>query len=242
MTDPIEQLRQQAQPLGAVVAPDKFHPLYLSRLGFRISTLLDVGVAEGTPELYTTYPEAQIVLFEPRDISGVVAEYQKALPGLEYVPVALGAEEGSLALQVAPGHGALASAYRRTALADRGVDWQTVEVPVRRLDDVVAEAGWRGPFGLKVDTEGHELAVLQGAVATLVDTRFVIVEASVKRRFEGSYAFPELVAFLHEQGFELLDVLNGHRPAPRFFDCLFVRSTDRRLSLDLEDYAGVDER
>ena len=39
---------------------------------------------------------------------------------------------------------------------------------LRRLDDVVAGVGRRISF-IKIDAEGHELAILRGSVATLQD-------------------------------------------------------------------------
>lgn len=46
-----------------------------------------------------------------------------------------------------------------------GEDVPSVEVPVMRLDDLIAEAP--APILIKIDVEGHELAVLRGASQTL---------------------------------------------------------------------------
>lgn len=239
MSQAVLDLESEARKHGLAVGPDKWHPAFLRRLRFPVRTLLDVGVARGTPELYAAYPDAHVVMFEPRDIRAVVAEYQKALPSVEYHAVALGAEEGTATLQVPHGQGALASLYDRTPLTDRPeLARQELEVPVRRLDDLRATGTWDPPYGLKIDTEGFELEVLRGAVETLASTKFVIAEGSVKRRFEGSYEFHELVAFMAEHGFALLDVLNGHRGSPRFLDCLFVPAEDPRRSLDLRDFGS----
>src|SRR5437868_5255455 len=46
---------------------------HVKRLGFEPRTVVDVGVAYGTPPLYTTYPDAYFFLFEP------VAEFEPHL-------------------------------------------------------------------------------------------------------------------------------------------------------------------
>ena len=54
---------------------------------------------------------------------------------------------------------------------------------VTTLDALRAERGWEGPFGLKIDAEGYEHRVIEGAAALLRDTQFVIAEVSVTRPF-----------------------------------------------------------
>jgi len=52
-----------------------------------------------------------------------------------------------------------------------------IEIPVTTLDSLVTRSGWR-PTGIKVDVEGFETAVLDGAGDTLTDPslRFVLIE------------------------------------------------------------------
>ena len=101
------------------------------------------------------------------------------------------------------------------------------EVQIARLDDLCADAGVQGPYGLKIDTEGYELEVLHGAPRVLAETQFVILEATIAGRFEGGYLFVDLIAFMDESNFDLFDVLTV-RHVPRlaqalYADCMFVR-------------------
>ncbi len=54
-------------------------------------------------------------------------------------------------------------------------------VPVRRLDDLVAEHG--APALIKMDVEGHEDAVFAGARSTLADPMLLAIEAETTSRF-----------------------------------------------------------
>ncbi len=84
------------------------------------------------------------------------------------VQAALGPDEGTVALTGwdNPDHRGLGTAVsgHRAGLAENWYDGQAVEVPQRRLADVVAEhAGDREVGLLKVDVEGYEGEVLAGA-------------------------------------------------------------------------------
>ena len=86
------------------------------------------------------------------------------------------------------------------------------------------------PLILKIDTEGNELNVLRGADLLLASTDFVIAEASIAKRFENSYEFDEMIAFMAGRGFKLFSILSITHPAnelrPRFADVVFEKCTD----------------
>lgn len=68
------------------------------------------------------------------------------------------------------------SSLDRNAATRWGARVAAVEsVPVRRIDDVVREAPLPSPDGIKVDVEGHELAVLRGATRTIEASRPLLV-------------------------------------------------------------------
>ena len=49
---------------------------------------------------------------------------------------------------------------------DKSEMYSEIEVPIRRIDNLVDENGIRDIFLLKIDVEGHEIKVLQGAQVT----------------------------------------------------------------------------
>jgi FkbM family methyltransferase len=76
----------------------------------------------------------------------------------------------------------------------------SVEVPVRRLDEVVAD---EQIVLLKVDVQGLEAAVLRGAKAVLERTSVVLIETSFASHYRGDTLFCGIDGALREAGLAL---------------------------------------
>lgn len=201
-----------------------WRPDNLSAYGFSPSTVLDVGAGRGTPNLYAGFPDSHHVLIEPlQEFEPRLRERLANWRG-ELLTVAAGDTDGTISIRVNPERMMLSSVYELTGPLDK--DATPREVPVRSLDSLREEHGWKPPFGLKVDTEGHEEAVIRGAPGLLRETQFVIAEVSIMPRFVGSYSFADFIELMRSNGFELRDVLDvGRMRTPRrakFMDALLV--------------------
>jgi FkbM family methyltransferase len=200
----------------------------LRKPGLAPATVVDVGVARGTPNLYDAFPDAYLVLVEPlREFEADLQRICKRRGG-EYVLAAAGAEPGRAELYVDE-----RMLYASSLLVDerRPPEEQEAlerrEVTVTTLDALRAEHGWKGPFGLKVDAEGYEHRVIEGAVALLCETQFVIAEVSVARPLTGGVSFAEFIALMDRHGFALHDLLDGMKRghgAVDFVDVFFRRA------------------
>jgi FkbM family methyltransferase len=188
-----------------------------------VDAVIDVGVAYGTPWLYERFPRAELLLIDPIPNPDLAA----ALDGRPYsfVECALGESAGRTTAHVDLEASALTSLLDRTQLTQHGHRENHVEVDVRTLDSVVAESlNSDGSIGLKIDTEGYEMKVLAGAEDVLRRCAFVVTEANVAERFEGSYRLDELVSFMRDHGFGVTNALSAHRDPNglvRFLDLVF---------------------
>ena len=207
----------------------KMTSVYFRRYGFTPATVIDVGVLDGTPFLYKSFPDAKFVLIDPlQESQQKVEEYWGGKIDYKFHLCAASDSDGELELTIPAGRPAMATASSGRSNGDTA-QAEKRRIPTRRLDDLVQ--GCTPPFGLKIDTEGHELSVLRGAVRTLRDCEFVISETSIKRRFPGGYRFSEMVAFMAEHGFEAHSFLSGHTRAPRMADILWVKWNSPRFDM-----------
>ena len=215
-------------PQGWEVNRAYWEPAYLHRLGFRPQTIIDVGVAGGTPELYTAFPDAQLILVEPvEEFSEGIAQILARRRGV-HIRAAAWSSEGELELRVEPDGGYGSSHYPRHPIEKLSESVTPRRVPTTTIDRIIASHTFPEPFGLKIDTEGAELEVIRGAAATLERTLFVIAEVSVlHNRFKGSYSFAQFIAAMDQAGFEVCDVLGIGRCRSsthvNYLDLLFQR-------------------
>jgi len=84
---------------------------------------------------------------------------------------------------------------------------KTLRVPMRRLDDLLAELPQRpASYFLKLDVQGAEGLVLAGAPKTLERTRGVLCEMQMSSLYDGQADWRALDALLVAQGFVLWDI------------------------------------
>jgi FkbM family methyltransferase len=120
----------------------------------------------------------------------------------------------------------------------------TVDVPVRTLDDVVddlrAKVSFRRPY-LKLDTQGYDLAVIEGAANFLPDIVALQTEASVTPIYEGSPDFATAIRMLERRGFALSGIFPnnpGHFPRMFEFDCHMVNEARVPEGIDKANVAA----
>ncbi len=199
----------------------------LSRI-YQPKTVFDVGVGYGTYPLYEAFPEARFILVEPLRNFEVTLNRIAARYNCEIFYKAVSNVEGTRKINLDTEDLEKSSFDDRTPLTRTGNRLERQEVEVTTLDKIFKEcADVQKPILLKIDTEGHELKILQGSPSLLSATDTVIMEASIARRFEDSYEFEDLVVYMKDNGFSLLTFLDiTHARGelrPRFADVVFRR-------------------
>ena len=77
---------------------------------------------------------------------------------------------------------------------------------------------------IKIDTQGSELGVLKGGVATLQRTSFVISEMNNHEDYKNASKYNEVDAFLRANNFILADIIVAHRSDGRVieYDAIYM--------------------
>ncbi|GEO36977.1 hypothetical protein SAE02_11250 [Skermanella aerolata] len=195
-----------------------------------IDVVLDVGanVGQYAARLRQGGWSGRIVSFEPLPDAHATLEAAAAPDALwEVAPrMALGASAGTVSLNVSAESdmsSALPFVPEMADLLDSAAYTGTVTAPLARLDGVFGEyAGNASRVLLKIDTQGTEAAVLEGASGVLDRIYGIQLELSIVPVYLGERTYLDMIATLGELGF---------RPA-LFVPGYFNQRSARLISMD----------
>lgn len=228
----VHRLADTAASPGAFRAGRRCRPLSIA--SFRLvhgvadagavpDLVLDVGANKGqfAAAALHRWPMCQVVSFEP---IASLAEQVQAIRSdgrLTVHKMALGREAGTVELRV--------HAYSPSSSALRALDASsevaTETVPLGTLTEMVADrVGAAERVLLKLDVQGLELAVLEGAAGVLSQIAWVVVEQAFEPSYDDQPLFDDVHACLGEIGFSLDRPLDVRREAGRIVevDSLYV--------------------
>lgn len=224
--------RKPHLPWGVDLASD------LQRCGIDLGTcrcVVDVGAHVGLESLRfaAMFPRAEVFAFEMMPSTFETLRHNVAAqPRIRAQCCGMSTERGSVDVGV-ESNSQQHSLHHSVAPASGGA---TETVELRRLDEVARDLGIETIDLLKVDAEGHDLQVLQGASGLIDASRVRAVVAEVD--FGGSAVahthFMQIAEWLAPRGLRFVS-LHEVEVAPRgdvcFFDyanALFVREPSRR--------------
>lgn len=197
-----------------------------------IDLILDVGANTGQFGQWTRNRgyAGQIISFEP--VKEAFRELENAARRDDRWTVknlALGSSSGVMAINVSK-NSQFSSFNDLTTTArsfDPDAEFTTSEsVVVRTLDEAVPARDSSSNVLLKIDTQGYERPVLEGAKETLKEVKGVFLELPVVHIYKNNWLFHEGVAYMNDLGFVLaqvhpVNVHNRARDSAVEFDCLF---------------------
>ncbi len=179
---------------------------HAASLGFAPATVIDVGAAEGsfTKECLHVFPQASYVLVEPlQEFAPALARLQASMPGMTVRHAAAASRAGSVTLHV---HSDLDGSSLLLEAEGGAVNGTPRAVEAITLDGLVAAYGLAGPFLLKLDVQGAELDVLEGASRTLSASDLVLAEVSFYQAFENGPQFADVVNYMKARDFVAYDL------------------------------------
>jgi FkbM family methyltransferase len=186
-------------------------------------TVIDVGVAYGTPWLYDAFSEATFYLVDPtRESLPFMNEWAKKLHATVH-NVALGNSQKKIRIQ-----------NRNTIISSTLLSDVTkpelvgsYDVDMVRFDSLDIEI--KSPCVCKIDVEGAELAVLEGLGERIRCIDIFVVEVSLNSLYEQGPEFSDINSFFTDHGFRLFDIVGlKRRPfdgALHQIDAVFVKES-----------------
>ena len=164
---------------------------------------VDAGVWWGPWSWWLSRRVPHVDSFEPNP--ALVAKLTTALPkNVALHPVALSDEPGEMTLWLPPGG---AGTEGRASLDERdrpAAGWRPATTATMRLDDCgLTDVGF-----IKIDVEGHELAVLRGATET-IDREQPNLMVEVEGNDDRDDLLDEVIAFFAERSYRCEYLLGG---------------------------------
>lgn len=203
-------------------------------MGTKPPLIFDVGANEGQTirMMQRVFGSPRILAFEPspRAFAALQKEKENFGPSVSLSPLGLGSSPGRRVLHEYE-HNYLDSFH--DFADDAGNPFRdikehgTVEAAVETVDRIVEREDIERLDLLKIDTQGHDLEVLRGALGCLAAGKIghVLVEMNYQSLYEGQPSASDLQAFLLTHGFRLVDLYEKHRHQHAIAWCtaLFVR-------------------
>lgn len=211
---------------------DERRCMYLSALVSNARVIFDVGAHQGRiTEYYLKYTQATIYAFEAEPGNYRVLKARLAVSRVKPVHAAVFNRSGEVGLNLA-GRSTMHSLLKPTDqyLAERAKTRRPrgiVKVPAITLDDFCAERKIDRIDILKVDTEGTDLAVLEGARRLFEEKRigFVCIELMFYPYCKNQCSAESVIMFLRNHGFRLDSLWGPKRDGGRitYADGIFVK-------------------
>lgn len=178
---------------------------------FEIDLILDVGANKGqfSAEIRQCGYSGRIVSFEPlSQAHGELMQSSMGDPMWDAYPrCALGDHNGEVEINIA-GNSQSSSILpmlesHRSAAPESAYQGKE-NVPIRTLDAIAGQylKNAHAPF-LKIDTQGFEWQVLDGARVTLPHIKGILVELSLVPLYEGQHLWREIIDRFEAEGFTL---------------------------------------
>jgi FkbM family methyltransferase len=215
-----------------------YDPFGWFKAAFSFRTLIDIGAADGEYGAFIVQHQRirYAYFFEPRKDCqvqlGVVAA--KVEHGAVF-PVALGDKDGNVKF-IETAYGPSSSILPAMPHALGGFPQiqpkAELVVPLRKLDNVLAERHIEDDLLIKVDVQGFEDRVIRGGARTFRRAKAVLIEMSFVPLYQGQLLFEEVHQSLVQAGLRFAGIKNQvvspDTERPVFAHCVYIRErTDR---------------
>lgn len=181
-------------------------------IGFNPKHIVDIGANHGTwtREVLTHFPDAYYTLLEPQawlqdSLQDLLDQNEK----IQFHAVGAGATEGSFQFTIVNRDDSCSFRYTQKEAA--GLGYKQIEIPVVTLNSLLSKMTLPTPDIIKIDAEGLDIEVLQGASDFFGKTEVFMVEAAVgNKEFDNSLY--KIIHFMDENGYRLFDLTDLNRP------------------------------
>ena len=209
--------------------PNKTDSFNLIRfLKIPIETIIDVGVLSQTHELTNCFYDKTHILFEP------VLQFQNTINDI-YTKKNINYKLFNMAVSDFDGESYLETQSIRedtsithSRIVEKPSNKSLITVKTTRLDTIIPTLSCEQPYLLKIDVDGIDLKVLDGASKILDFCNIIVIEANISN-------ISERMSCIVNKGFSLFDIVDicYYDNMLRQVDLIFINNkTKNELNLD----------
>ena len=179
--------------------------------GFNPKHIMDIGANHGAwvREVLHIFPNANYTLVEPQGwLSSSFADLLEN-NNFNFLPVGVGKEAGTFMFTIAERDDSCTFMMTEEDAKKHG--FKQLPIEVKTANEIVKNSTFGVPDLLKIDAEGLDLEVLDGATDVLGITDVVLMEASVVNpHFKND--IKTVIQYMDEKGYVLFDITDLNRP------------------------------
>lgn len=179
--------------------------------GIKPSHIIDVGANHGewTRMALNYFPDAHYTMIEPQE--ELNQHYIDILTSskIKVFNLGLGRQNGIFKFTIADSDDA--STFRLSEADAKKSGLKQIDVEVKSLDNFINDQNLTIPDIIKIDAEGLDLDVLNGASNIFGVTEVILVEAAVMARGLDN-TVDKIVEFMKYKNYKLFDILDLNRP------------------------------
>ncbi len=184
----------------------------LKQIGFEPKHIVDVGANHGTwtRETLKYFPDAYYTLLEPQHwLKSSIEDILKTNPKVKFNAVGAGATQGTFNFTIVNRDDSCS--FRYTEAEANAEGFEQIKLPVVTLNDLLSESDLPTPDIIKIDAEGLDIEVLEGASNYWGKTEIFMVEVGiVNKLFDNS--FLKMINYMDKHGYTLFEITDINRP------------------------------
>ena len=185
----------------------------IKEMGFIPQHIIDVGANHGTwtRETLKYFPDAFYTLVEPQEwLKPSLQDLLDDNSKITFNPFGAGAKSGSFMFTIVDRDDSCS--FRYTEEEAKAEGFKQVEIPIVTLNEILERnASLPFPDLVKIDAEGLDIEVLEGASDLMGTTEVFLVEAAIfNKEFENSLL--NMVNYMDQKGYRLFELTDLNRP------------------------------
>lgn len=184
----------------------------LKKQNFNPIVIYDIGANKGlwTNNCFIFFPDATYYLFEPQiDLKKDIDDLFFNKKNIQLFSVGVGNKTCELSFTIHDRDDSCTFRLSAEEAKEKGL--HQVHLPMVQLDTFAIENNLKSPSILKIDAEGFDLEVLEGAKKLVQEAEIIMIEVGIMNKtFKNSSL--NVMNYLDEVGFRLFDITDLNRP------------------------------